>query len=133
MHNKAVLPLLGYRSAFTPLIMAVAALLLLVPTGAFASVTHTTGSVNGVQCDIWSWTDSAGQERTVALKMEGNGNPGHGGYAVQMTYFYENIELAFLKAMNPWHRGPSPWIKVTVNAASTSDGGFWYFVSHERY
>jgi hypothetical protein len=24
--------------------------------------------------------------RTVSLKQEGNGNPGHGGYAVRMTY-----------------------------------------------
>jgi hypothetical protein len=88
------------------------------------NVSHTTGMVDSVQCDIWTWIDSAGQTRTVALKMEGNGNTGHGGYAVQMTYYYDK---------------GGTWTKVTVdeaNAASgdtSGDGGFGYFVSHERY
>ena len=72
-----------------------------------------------MQCDIWTWIDSAGQPRTVSLKMEGGGNAGHGGYAVQMTYYYNN---------------GGAWTKVTVDGANANgDGGFGYFVSHERY
>ncbi len=90
----------------------------------YAGVSHTTGIVNGVHCDIWTWTDSTNHNRTVALKMEGNGNPGHGGYAVQMTYYrfyYTSQNLS------------GTWQRMTVNAANESDGGFGYFVSHERY
>jgi hypothetical protein len=96
----------------------------LAPGAVTASVSHTTGAVNGLQCDIWTWTDSHGKTRTVALKMEGNGNPGHGGYAVEMTYYryYDHGQ-----ATTP------PWQKVTVDAAAGGDGGFGYFVSHERY
>jgi len=78
------------------------------------AVSHTTGTVNGLAVDIWSWTDAAGLTRTVAIKQEGNGNTGHGGYAIQFTYM----------------AGTTP---VTINAADESDGGFGYFVSHERY
>jgi hypothetical protein len=85
----------------------------LTPLPALA-VTHTTGTVNGVAADIWSWKDAAGLARTVAIKQEGGGNPGHGGYAIQFTYFV----------------GTTP---ITIDAASQSDGGFGYFVSHERY
>jgi hypothetical protein len=88
-----------------------------VAPASFASVMHTTGAVNGIECDIWSWTDSHGELRTVALKMEGHGNKGHGGYAVRMTYY----------------RLASTWRKVTINAGSGADGGFGYFVSHERF
>ena len=56
--------------------------------------------------------------RTVSLKQEGGGNPGHGGYAVQMTY------------QAPATTGP---IRIVVDQETTSDGGFGYFVSHERY
>ena len=79
-----------------------------------AAVSMTTGTVGGLAADIWSWTDSAGLPRTVALKQEGNGNAGHGGYAIQFTY------SAGGKA-------------ITINAESGGDGGFGYFVSHERY
>src|SRR5271169_2738847 len=86
----------------------------ILPAPAMASThLHTTGMVNGVKCDIWTWTDSSNKKRTVALKMEGNGNSGHGGYAVQMTYYYYDVSAV-----------PSPWVKVTVNAANESDGGF---------
>jgi hypothetical protein len=78
------------------------------------AVTHTTGTVNGLAADIWSWKDASGNTRTVALKQEGNGNPGHGGYAIRFTYL----------------AGTSP---ITINAAAGGDGGFGYFVSHERY
>jgi len=88
-----------------------------VGTPAFA-VTVTAGTVNGLAADIWSWTDSAGNVRTAALKKEGAGNTGHGGYAIQMTYFVT---------------GSGKPQKITVNAESGGDGGFGYFVSHERY
>jgi hypothetical protein len=81
----------------------------------------SAGTVNGVAADIWTWTDSTGNPRTLALKKEGAGNSGHGGYAVQMTYYA------------PPPGGGVVLIKVTVNAAAGSDGGFGYFVSHERY
>jgi hypothetical protein len=79
-----------------------------------AAVGFTTGTVNGLAADIWTWTDSAGLARSLALKQEGHGNAGHGGYAIQLTYFVGTK-------------------KITVNADTGSDGGFGYFVSHERY
>jgi len=97
----------------------------------WAGVSHATGDVNGVNCEIWKWTDSTGHARTVALKKEGAGNPGHGGYAVQMTYFAKFAGRASEKEY---------WGKVTVDAdvsgrvdSADGDGGFGYFVSHERY
>jgi len=57
--------------------------------------------------------------------MEGKGNPGHGGYAVRMTYYRR------------YYYGPTgpaaSWQKITVDAAAEGGGGFGYFVSHERY
>jgi hypothetical protein len=79
-----------------------------------AAVSVNTATVNGVSADVWSWTDAAGHTRTVALKKEGNGNSGHGGYAVQFTYQAGNTQ-------------------ITINAETGGDGGFGYFVSHERY
>src|SRR5579862_3761787 len=81
---------------------------------AFTGVHHVVTTVNGLSVDQYSWYDSHRLLRTVSLKQEGNGNPGHGGYAVQMTY----------------QHGAST---ITVNAESSNDGGFGYFVSHERY
>src|SRR5687767_6715590 len=83
-----------------------------------APPTHTVATVNGLKVDRYTWLDSNQRPRTVSLKQEGNGNPGHGGYAVQMTYQYESN---------------GAWKTVTVNAQAGSDGGFGYFVSHERY
>ena len=92
---------------------AIPVLGLLAPLPA-AAVSVTTGTVGGLVADIWTWTDAAGHPRTVALKKEGNGNPGHGGYAIQFT----NVAGT----------------KITINADnSAGDGGFGYFVSHERY
>jgi hypothetical protein len=88
--------------------------LMAVSTHQAAAVSVTAGTVNGLAANIWTWTDAAGHPRTVALKLEGQGNPGHGGYAIQFTYMV----------------GTST---VTINAESSSDGGFGYFVSHERY
>lgn len=102
-----------------------AALVLLSPIAALAAVTHTIGAVNGVRCDVWTWTDSTGHPRTVALKLEGHGNPGHGGYAVQMTYYVHDL--------SPAEKGDGGWRKITANAPNEYDGGFGYFVSHERY
>lgn len=87
---------------------------MLTLAGAARAVSVTNGSVNGIIVHIWSWTDSTGRPRTVSLKKEGQGNPGHGGYAVQFSYVAAS--------------GP-----VTVNADAGGDGGFGYFVSHERY
>jgi hypothetical protein len=80
----------------------------------FKGVQHIVTTVNGLSVDQYSWYDAHKLLRTVSLKQEGNGNPGHGGYAVQMTY----------------RNGAST---VTVNAENSNDGGFGYFVSHERY
>jgi hypothetical protein len=92
-----------------------AGLLLLGASSALAAgVTHQVTVINGLQVDQYSWPDSSGLTRTVSLKQEGNGNPGHGGYAIQMTYQLNNQT-------------------ITVNADSGSDGGFGYFVSHERF
>ena len=108
--------------------LAAAALGLLAPVAAFAAfagVSHTTALVNGVRCDVWTWTDSTGHPRTVALKLEGHGNPGHGGYAVQMTYYAHDYP--------PYEKRGGTWRQVIVNAPKEYDGGFGYFVSHERY
>lgn len=78
------------------------------------AVSHGTAIVNGITVDQWRWTDSAGLMRSVSLKREGSPNSGHGGYAVQFTYV-------------------SAGSQVTINAAPGGDGGFGYFVSHERY
>ena len=79
-----------------------------------AAVSVTSGTVAGLAADIWTWTDASGHPRTVALKKEGSGNPGHGGYAIQFTYRAGG--------------------QITINPDnSAGDGGFGYFVSHERY
>lgn len=87
----------------------------LVPAPAVAvSVTSTV--VNGLQVLRYVWTDSAGRYRSVSLKREGLGNPGHGGYAVQMTY--RAVVGGVLQT-------------ITVDPSDANDG-FGYFVSHER-
>jgi hypothetical protein len=86
----------------------------LLPVGsASAAVSHTVTTVNGLMVDRYSWPDSNGRVRTVSLKQEGAGNPGHGGYAVQMTY------QAFVN---------NAWRTFVVNSSE----GFGYFVSHEN-
>ncbi|HLY55408.1 MAG TPA: hypothetical protein VKS60_07625, partial [Stellaceae bacterium] len=88
------------------------------------AVTHRPATVNGFAVALWTWTDSTGHPRTVALKKEGHGNTGHGGFAVQMTY---QAQIGGI------------WQTITVNAETpgavdpNKDGGFGYFVSHERY
>ncbi len=92
-----------------------AGLLLFSASSALAAgVTHQVTVINGLQVDRYSWPDSSGLTRTVSLKQEGNGNPGHGGYAIQMTYQLNGQT-------------------ITVNADPGGDGGFGYFVSHERF
>lgn len=90
----------------------IAFIALLYPTVAQA-VTHDAVVVNGFSADRYAWTDSSGRERTVSLKREADRNPGHGGYAVQMTYLLPSGRL------------------ITVN--NDPGDGFGYFVSHERY
>jgi hypothetical protein len=75
------------------------------PWSTASAVSVASGTADGVAADIWSWTDAGGNLRTVALKQEGNGNPGHGGYAVQFTYIVGTKT-------------------VTIKADSGSDGGF---------
>src|SRR5688572_19680843 len=101
-------------------VLALAALTLSAPAaGAEAApVRHFDTTVNGVEVDRYIWRDSKGLLRSVSLKKQGNGNPGHGGYAVQMTY--EVREGASVR-------------RVVANATPGGDGGFGYFVSHERY
>ena len=93
------------------LALCVAALISPAHAGA---VGHTVTTVNGLSVDRYSWLDSNGRTRTVSLKREGEGNPGHGGYAIQMTY------QAHLNGA---------WRNLVVD----SDEGFGYFVSHEAY
>ena len=86
-----------------------------VPTS--TNVLRTETKVNGILCDVYSWQDTKNLQRTIALKKEGNGNSGHGGYAIQMTYII-----------------PETKKMVTINANDNdSHGGWGYFVSHERF
>lgn len=73
-------------------------------------------TVNGFVVDRYTWRDSRNRPRSVSLKRQGNGNPGNGGYAVQMTYQVNNGGV---------------WQTITANAPAGE--GFGYFVSHERY
>jgi len=92
----------------------------------YNAVTRSVGTVNGFKVDIWRWYDSNRLPRTVSLKREGEGNSGHGGFAIQMTYWAKVAE------------SKTGWRHVTVNLETPSaidpshDGGFGYFVSHER-
>jgi hypothetical protein len=100
------------RKRVGALIACAATLIMCAP--ASAAVTHTVTTVNGLKVDRYAWPDSHGRPRTVSLKREGEGNPGHGGYAVRMTY------QAHLSGA--WHT-------IVVNSSE----GFGYFVSHEAY
>ena len=82
----------------------------------FDVVKRTATTINGISVDLYSWYDSKKLLRTVALKREGKGNPGHGGYAVQMTYEVKGANNA-----------------VRTVVADGMAEGFGYFVSHERY
>jgi hypothetical protein len=93
-------------------------LALAAPAEAAGKVAHRKTRVKGVEVDQYAWTDSQGLKRTVSLKREGGGNPGHGGYAVQMTY-----EV----------RDGNKISTVVADDPGGNDGGFGYFVSHERY
>ena len=86
--------------------------------GSAAPVQHGVTTVNGLKVDAYRWTDSKGRPRAVFLKREGEGNPGHGGYAVRMTYQANLFGI---------------WTPIVVNEVPGFDGGFGYFVSHERY
>ena len=80
---------------------------------------HGVTTIRGETTDYYRWTDSHGLVRYVFLKREGRGNPGHGGYAVRMTY---QIKVGNI-------------VKTIVanEVLGENDGGFGYFVSHERY
>ncbi|RXF74656.1 hypothetical protein [Hansschlegelia zhihuaiae] len=81
------------------------------------AVERTNATIKGQKAVVFKWRDSAGRFRSVALKREGAGNSGHGGYAIRMTYNYLD----------------STGAKRTVTADAPKDDGFGYFVSHERY
>jgi hypothetical protein len=111
-----------------PVLACLGAAALFGPVAAAAqtpAVTSQPGTVNGFAVTIWRWIDAHGLPRTVSLKKEGHGNRGHGGYAVQMTYY------------TPTASGNYALITVNPDMVGTvdglSDGGFGYFVSHERY
>jgi hypothetical protein len=93
---------------------AVLAIAASAPAG--AAVVHDVATVNKVQVDRFTWDDSHGLTRSVSIKQEGGGNPGHGGYAVQMTYQYLH--------------GGTP--RTVVVSPVGKNEGFGYFVSHER-
>src|SRR5688572_9070999 len=93
----------------------IATLVLTMPPAEAAQSQSAT--VNGVVVDRVTWRGSDGGIRTASLKRQGNGNPGNGGYAVQLTYPY------LLNGVST---------TMTVNASSAGDG-FGYFVAHERY
>ncbi|WP_237154032.1 hypothetical protein [Oryzibacter oryziterrae] len=100
-----------------PIALTSAALCLLgLFTGAASAITSQTTTINGLKVLNVQWTDSKGMKRSVALKLEGNGNPGHGGYAVQATYRFVSGGKTYTRTINP----------------SASGDGFGYFVSHER-
>jgi hypothetical protein len=103
------------RSIFLAAVLAFWHLAAASPAAA-AAIIHQVMVINGVTVDRYVWVDSKGRPRTVALKREGNGNPGHGGYAVQMSY------QALVGGV---------WRTIMVNAPPGD--GFGYFVSHERY
>ncbi|GLK55590.1 hypothetical protein JOD31_000509 [Methylopila capsulata] len=95
--------------------LALACGLATAPANANILVQQTT--VNGFKVDRYSWLDSKGRKRSVSLKREGEGNAGHGGYAVQFTYQYLSNGV---------------WKTMRANPPSSAEG-FGYFVSHERY
>lgn len=100
-------------------VLGAALCLLLAGTAAEAATTVRVqgAKVNGFNVDKYTWTDSKGLVRTVSLKREGGGNAGHGGYAVQMTY----------QSKVGANTGT-----IIANAGAGGDGGFGYFVAHER-
>lgn len=82
------------------------------------AVRKQTTTVNGLAVYRYVWTDSAGRTRSVSIKRQGAGNPGNGGYAVQMTYQYLT-EAGQLRTRRANSNNPNE--------------GFGYFVSHERF
>lgn len=74
--------------------------------------------VNGLSVYRFQWIDSAGRNRSVSIKRQGDGNPGNGGYAVQMTYQYLT-DAGSVRTRR-------------ANSADVNEG-FGYFVSHERF
>ena len=82
-----------------------------------SAVKMETKTVEGFKADVFTWKDSGGRERSVALKKEGSGNAGHGGYAIRMTYQYDDATGAKRKLVADAEKGD----------------GFGYFVSHERF
>ncbi|BBE71277.1 hypothetical protein [Oharaeibacter diazotrophicus] len=81
-------------------------------------VERVAETIGGVAVDTFRWYDSAGLVRSVSFKKQGSGNTGNGGYAIRMTYQY---------------RDASGVKNVVAPAPAGGDGGFGYFVSHERY
>ena len=72
--------------------------------------------LNGIQADRYVWRDSQGLVRSVAIKKQCAANTGNGGYAIQATF--------------PSSDNPAETVTLTTN--DTRDGGFGYFVAHER-
>lgn len=85
--------------------------------GEASAVTSKSTTVNGIKVHLFTWKDASGLKRTVALKKQGAGNPGNGGYAIRATYQVRE--------------GGGGVRTITANAPNND--GFGYFVSHERY
>jgi len=88
------------------------------------NVTHEVGYVNGRLATTFKWYDSKCLPRTVSLLQQSPGASYNGGFAWQMTYQVKS--------------GSGPAKTITVSAETNvaidpdGDGGFGYFVSHER-
>jgi hypothetical protein len=81
-------------------------------------ISRETVQFRGQVVDKYRWVDSKQRPRTVSLKRQGEGNPGNGGYALEMTYDVEST--------------PGVFKTITVNAPTSGESGFGYFVSHEQ-
>lgn len=82
------------------------------------AVRKQTTTVNELAVYRYVWTDSAGRPRSVSIKRQGAGNPGNGGYAIQMTYQYVTV---------------AGQVRTRKANSSSKNEGFGYFVAHERY
>jgi hypothetical protein len=82
---------------------------------------HEQGIVNGLVVDRYVWRDAKEQPRSASLVKFDPLNGGRGGYADQFTYQVFDPET-------------ESWRMVTLDPDMINpEGGFGYFVSHERF
>lgn len=70
-----------------------------------------------LEVDTWTWVDAAGRPRTVSFKREGDGNPGHGGVAVRLTWQVPD---------------GAGWRTESADGLGGGEEGFGMFVAHEH-